>query len=625
MSDPAAEPSPSAAATRLFDYLKTHRGFSFGAYKITGLLRRIQKRMSEVGVQGYNEYLDYLEVHPQEFAPLFDAVLINVTGFFREPAAWEYLSSYVLPRILEERAPDWPIRVWSAGCASGEEALTLAMAFAEVMGEEALRRRVKIYATDVDDQALAQARRATYEPRQVADLPPALLEKYFDEVNGRHVFRPNLRRCLIFGRHDLVQDAAISRLDLLVCRNTLMYFNSEAQEKILARFHFALNRGGFLFLGRAETLLTHSSSFRPIDLKHRIFSRGAAADLRERLLAFSAPTPSALGEPPQSERQRLIAQAFERSSAVQLAVDSHGVLILANENARRLFGLSVGDHGRPLQDLEVSCRPIELRALIDEATSSRAPVRVSDVEWRGAGRDERHFEVQVVPLIEPDGMVVGTSVSFLDLTHAYELRAELQRAHQKLEAAYEELQSANEELETTNEELHSTVEELETTNEELQSANEEQETMNEELQSTNEQLRAVNERLQQGSEEYNLANAYLRSILGSLRAAVVVVDRDLQVKLWNRRAEDFWGLRSDEVVGKSLLDLDIGLPVGELRQPLSDALATGNGSRELTLDGINRRGKRVRYEIRTSPLEGARGSGGLVLLLEDHPSGEQEA
>jgi two-component system CheB/CheR fusion protein len=618
MSEQQDDPTSSAATSRLLEYLKASRGFDFGAYKVTGLLRRVQKRMHEVGTASYAEYLDYLEVHPQEFAPLFDAVLINVTSFFRDPPAWEYLAEHILPRIIEERAPDQPIRVWSAGCASGEEALTVAMLFAELLGEERLRTRVKIYATDVDEQSLAEARRATYDARQVEGVPAPLLDKYFEKAESRYVFRPDLRRCLIFGRHDLIQDASISRLDLLVCRNTLMYFNAEAQEKILARFHFALNRSGYLFLGRAETLLTHSHSFRPVDLKHRIFARAAVSDMRDRLLALS-PTPAPSPAAALTLRPRLVDLAFDQGPVAQIAVDERGCLSFANESARRLFGLAPTDLGRLLQDLELSYRPVELRSLIQESARTRGPVKVADVPWRGPGREERHFEVQILPLSDPAGGIIGAAVSFVDLTQARQLRAELDRAHERLEAAYEELQSANEELETTNEELHSTVEELETTNEELQSANEEQETMNQELQSTNEELSSLNRRLEQGSLDLEQANGYLRAILASLSSAVVVMDRNLQVKLWNEKAEDLWGLRSDEAVGRPFLELDIGLPVGELREPLRQGLEEGNGGKELTLDGVNRRGRPMRYQVRSTPLHGPRGAEGMILLLEGHP------
>src|SRR6185295_8312577 len=271
-------------------YLKASRGFDFGAYKVSSLMRRVQKRMREIGIGDYGAYTDYLEVHPHEFDPLFDTVLINVTSFFRDAPSWTCLAEKILPRLFEERDPRSPLRIWSAGCATGEEAFSLAMTLAETLSEEEIRR-MKIYATDVDEDALAKARQASFDTRQAAAVPQHLLDKYFEKAGSRYVFRSELRRCLIFGRHDLIQDAAISRLDLLVCRNTLTYFNVETQEKILARFHFALNRHGYLFLGKAETLLTHGNSFRPADLKHRIFTRAATANLRDRLLAFGPQGP----------------------------------------------------------------------------------------------------------------------------------------------------------------------------------------------------------------------------------------------------------------------------------------------------------------------------------------------
>ncbi|HYU35470.1 MAG TPA: CheR family methyltransferase [Thermoanaerobaculia bacterium] len=610
--DPAA-----SEFTRLLDYLKASRGFDFSAYKVSSLMRRIQKRMREVGVKSYAEYIDYLEVHPHEFEPLFDTVLINVTSFFRDTASWHHLQEKILPRLLEERDPGRPLRVWSAGCASGEEALSLAMVLAEVMGEEDFRRRVKIYATDADEGALAAARQASYEARQVSGVPQALLDKYFERTAGRFVFRNDLRRSIIFGRHDLIQDAAISRLDLLACRNTLMYFNAETQEKILARFHFALNKHGYLFLGKAETLLTHANSFRPVDLKHRIFTRAPTANLRERLLAFSSPGAPAEPNGMSARPQRLREAAFDAGQVAQIVVDDRGYLVLANEKARQLFGLGERDLGRVVQDLELSYRPVELRSRLDEAYAKRFPVLLSDVEWRRADGQLRNFEIQVVPLLDGKAVLLGASVSFQDLTHSHQLQLALARTNQDLETAYEELQSANEELETTNEELQSTIEELETTNEELQSANEELETMNEELQSTNEMLRTTNEQLQQSSDELSLLNVYLESILSSLRSAVVVLDRNLQVKIWSPKAEELWGARASETRGQAFLDLDIGLPVGELRQPLRQCL-DGNAppNRTIVLDGVNRRGKLVQCQVQCMPLRSGEGTTGVVVLVD---------
>lgn len=610
-----AEKDPKFEA--LLDHIQRSRGFDFSGYKRSSLMRRVLKRMQAVGVGHFTDYVDYLEVHPEEFSQLFNTILINVTAFYRDEPAWDYLGREIIPRILAGKKADDPIRMWSAGCASGEEVYTLAMLFAEALGPEAFHQRAKIYATDVDEEALGQARQARYSEKEVGSVPAGLRQKYFETAGGHHVFRVDLRRSVVFGRHDLVQDAPMSRLDLLVCRNTLMYFNAEAQRKILARFHFALNDAGYLFLGKAEMLLTHSNVFNPIALEQRIFAKAKAVNLRDRLLVL-AQTGNGEAVNHLSRHLRLREVAFDAGSMAQMVVDSNGNLALANERARHLFSLTPKDLGRLMQDLELSYRPVELRSLIEQAYAERRFVKVTNVERRFPDGNVQHFDVQVTPLQENDAGFLGASITFDDVTHRLRLQAELQRSTHELETAYEELQSANEELETTNEELQSTNEELETTNEELQSANEELETMNEELHSTNEELETLNTELRQRTNELATTNAFLRSILASLRAGVAVVDRQLNVLVWNLRAEDLWGLRSDEVRGQSLLSLDIGLPVEQL--PVSAFLAGKTEYEEMALSATNRRGKAIQCHITCTPFLGADGErAGVVLLMEEVP------
>src|SRR3954454_12275332 len=248
----------------LLDYVKRTRDFDFTGYKRPTLVRRIAKRMAEVGCTTYADYEDHLALNPDEFVTFFNSILINVTGFFRDPQAWEFVAEEIVPRIISGKDPDAPIRVWSAGCASGEEPYTIAMIFGRALGVERFRSRVKVYATDIDEEALSEARAATYSPQALEAVPEELRDQYFEETARGQSFRTDLRRNVVFGRHDLLQDAPISRLDLLVCRNTLMYFTADAQSSVLERFRFALEHGGYLFLGRAETLLTHSRSFRPL-------------------------------------------------------------------------------------------------------------------------------------------------------------------------------------------------------------------------------------------------------------------------------------------------------------------------------------------------------------------------
>ncbi|MFL5606383.1 MAG: CheR family methyltransferase, partial [Gemmatimonadaceae bacterium] len=390
-----AAPETISEFDALLEFLKQHRGFDFTGYKPATVQRRLQKRMATVGVDSYAQYLELLEAQPDEFTPLFNTLLINVTRFFRDDTTWEYLAESIVPALLARRGDSVPIRLWSAGCASGEEAYTLAMVFAEAMGLDAFRDRVKIYATDVDDEALAIARNAAYTERQLQDVPAALREKYFEPVDGRHVFRKDLRRNVIFGRNDLVQDAPISRIDLLACRNTLMYFNSSTQAAILGRFHYALAEGGVLFLGRAETLLTHTSAFAPVDMKRRVFTKVPRPSHRVPAAAHAE------SEPPLEPvgRARLHAVAFETSCEAQVVIDREGQLTLANERARHLFGIGERDLGRPIQDLELSYRPVELRSLIEQSYSDARTVIVRDIVWRPRGAvDDRWMDLEITPL-----------------------------------------------------------------------------------------------------------------------------------------------------------------------------------------------------------------------------------
>lgn len=612
-------PEQSSDLEALLEFLRRARGFDFTGYKRASLERRIAKRMQSVGCASFTDYLDYLEVRPDEFAALFNTVLINVTCFFRDADTWDFLSESVVPGILARRQPGMPIRIWSAGCASGEEAYTLAMIFAEAVGLDAFQNDVKIYATDLDEEALAKARQGTYTEREVTDIPPALLDKYFERLDGRYSFRKDLRRHVIFGRHDLIQDAPISRVDLLVCRNTLMYFNAETQARILTRFQFALQDNGVLFLGRAETLMTQGGAFAPIDLKRRISSKipSASASLRERLVLLAQQSRS--GVAPIGAHGELREAAFDAVPTAQLLVDVNGTLVLANERARELFTISFTDIGRPLQDLKISYRPAELRSAIDQVYTDRRPIVLRDVEWPAAGAEARWLDIHISALVEiADGNLLGASIAFNDTSEAKRLQRELEQVHQALETAYEELQSTNEELETTNEELQSTVEELETTNEELQSTNEELETMNEELQSTNEELETMNDELRLRGDELNQVNSFLESILTSLRGAVVVVDAELRILVWNPGAEDLWGLREDELRGKHVLGLDIGLPIERLKPLMQACLAGTRNNASITLDAINRRGRAIACRVTATPLLTRHQSiHGVILIMDD--------
>jgi two-component system, chemotaxis family, CheB/CheR fusion protein len=599
------------------EHLKQVRGFDFSGYKRATLARRIHKRMVDVGVGDYEAYVDFLEANPREFAELFNTILINVTGFFRDAEAWDYLAKEVVPQLLEAVPEEEQIRVWSAGCASGEEAYTVAIVLLEALGEDAFKRRVKIYATDVDEEALTEARAAVYPPDALEELPQELVERYFVE-NGRGLaFRPDLRRSVIFGRNELLQDAPISRIDLLVCRNVLMYFTVEAQTRILSQLNFALRDHGFLFLGKSEMLVRHSDYFTPVDVKRRVFRRIPRRNLGERL-------GEALGEATIGDGgvlARRHADLREAAASIgplaRLVVDASRFLVDANRRAEELFSIGPADMGRPLQDLELSYRPLELRGPLDRAFEEGEAVNAGRVEWGEAGK-ERVYEVEVAPIALTGAAPSGAAITFTDITDYARLAAEHGNSKRELETAYEELQSTVEELETTNEELQSTNEELETTNEELQSANEELQTMNEELTSTNDELEAMNEEQREHSDQLDRLNLFLEGILGNLRVGVAVVDREFEIQLWNASSQDLWGLRAEEVEGEDFFSLDIGLPVTELREALEAAVSSSPESTDLTLEAVNRRGRAFDCDVRAMPLFSAdRGLFGAIVLMRE--------
>ena len=378
-----------------------------------------------------------------------------------------------------------------------------------------------------------------------------------------------------------------------------MYFNAEAQTGVLARFRFALGDHGVLFLGRAELLSTRTAEFSVLALEHRIFQVAGPAS--------SQPLPGGRVEPGRrSENEswdQLAAADFLTHPVAHVVVDAEGRLALANAAARRLFSIAADDLGRPLRELPMSFRPLDLLPRLDQVRGERRPQAVAavqhDTDVDGGG--PRWYDVVFTPL----GTIAGAvSITWLDATVVARLQADVEQASQDREAAFEELQSTNEELETTNEEL--------------QSANEELETINEELQSTNEELQSINLRLRRSSVDRDRAVAFLESVLANLHQAVVAVDADQVVTAWTERARELWGLPASEALGRTLAELDCGLPVAALA-PTVEACLTGLvDSTEVEVAGIDRRGRAVTLRATVSTMADP-GSDrfGAVLLLEE--------
>lgn len=439
MTDDATD----AGLEEIIAHVKRTRGFDLAGYKRSTVRRRIAKRVAEPGMSTHSDYLDHLQVHPDELAELFDTVLINVTDFFRDADHWGYLRDEVIARLVGDRGVDDPVRVWSAGCSPGEEAYSVAMLLADALGLERFPSTVKVYATDLDEDALTRARQALYVTDDVQSVPDELRARYFEHDGRRWTLHPDVRRAVIFGRHDLLQDAPIGRIDLLVCRNVLMYFTAESQAQILRRLHFALDDDGYLFLGKAEMMLSRSEVFTPVSLRHRIFHKMLVEPGDRADAAVAAGQGAGVAGRNIQRQVRLRDAAFGSAPVAQIVVNDEGVLTMANAAARGMFGLGPGDVGRRLVDLELSYRPIELRSRIDEAMANERAVHIANVDRVVPPNDVTHLDLWITPLKTGDGDVIGVTVTFEDLTRYERLRRRLVETNQELETAYEELQSAN--------------------------------------------------------------------------------------------------------------------------------------------------------------------------------------
>ena len=542
----------------LLQELAEQRGFDFRGYKTTTLERRFRRRMFQLNLGGYGDYGEYINKHADEINQLLNTILINVTEFFRDPPAWEILRHEILPPILKRVKPGHSFRAWSAGCASGEEAYSVAILLAEYFGSRIEDFDIKIYATDIDEDALNTARRGEYSVEALRRVRPEWHEKYF---HGKGLLRINreIRRLVIFGRSNLAQDAPISHVNLLLCRNVLIYFDADLQKQILNRLHYALEPGGILFLGKSESQLTNSALFQRMNSRWRIFQRITAAQLLEERPEPRQENaePVANGRPPLTnhdfellrQQQRYLLETL-RIGVMSLGFDD--AIAQHNSSALALLGLQPANlAGRRLSDTDVMLRVPELNSQLQATRlnneSSRFQTRVK------VGADEKLLELTLRPLLNEAGDRAGTIIYIDDQT----LQEKLQSTVEELESTSEELQSANEELETTNEELQSTNEELETTNEELQSTNEELETTNEELQSLNEELETTNQELEERTKELDQVNSVYSQTLEKIRMPVLLVNQERHIEFWNTMALRLFGFKSKPPVALTIDQLPL--------------------------------------------------------------------
>jgi len=620
-------PVPDSGLEEIIQKISTEHAFDVRGYKRSTLYRRLQKRMADAGCSGPEAYLVRLDIDPNEYERLVDTILINVTEFFRDPPAWEFLQQHCAQALVRRRGAGSPIRIWSVGCASGEEAYSLSILFHELIGEQSLRD-FKIYATDVDPHALATARAAVYTAADLQHVSPARLHTYFDALpGGRYAVKREVRSSVIFGQHNILKDPPISRLDLLVCRNLLIYFDADTQQQLLPRFHYAVRSEGYLFLGKAETLMTRSHIFRPLEPRFRVFQRvpPSAGDSLHATLDYRRTVLGPYQDSLQVEAENYMLHAvIDRAADPVFLLDPSGRILMASDPARELFEIKDGLSGVTLLDMAERLRPVALRLALEDARTAARSTHLDQVEIVKADGSRVQLQVDVSPILNPMGNPTHILLWGHDETEWNQLAVELDHTREELETVTEELQTTNEELETTNEELQSTNEELETTNEELQSTNEELETTIEELQSSNEELESANDELRARQDTLDALTRYQDMVLSSLQAGLVVLDERCVVITWNRVSENTWGLREEEVVGRQFFSLDIGLDVRQLEEPLSQLMRGESLLEKYELAARDRRGRPVHCVVRMNALREAPGEppaspGGAVLIIEARP------
>jgi len=609
----------------LLQSLAEERDLDLRGYKPTTLERRLRRRMSQLSLKEYAEYLDYIRVNPEETNQLLDTILINVTEFFRDPAAWEVVGNDILPFLLKRLRTGDSFRAWVAGCSTGEEVYSLAILIAEHFGPRIADLDIKIYATDVDEAALNIGRRGEYPQERLRRVRPEWRHKYFSTATVPRVNR-EIRRMLIFGRSDLVQDAPISHLQIIVCRNVLIYFDSITQTHILNRFHYALDPGGILFLGKSESKLSNSTMFQPVDSRWRIFRKDHSHPGNE-IPRSPSRRDDTMSNHEDSPREQDLARIKLYYGALLevlepgiLSLDSNDVLISDNKSALALWGLS-GSHmvGQHIAESALGRRSPELLAKLEESHRNSESIVKFDCPIK-IDHEQRTLAVSIRPVLAENGQRVGSLIYTEDVSH----REKLQTTIEQLESTGEELQSANEELETTNEELQSTNEELETTNEELQSTNEELETTNEELQSLNEELENMNEELGVRTQELDALNSRYAETLERMPWAVTVLDSNGKVQFWNSAAQRLFDLQANAVIGLELGQLPIQPSLRDALVRRRRSIAEGNTPAQLRNQELKLRRSTVRFDVHLTPLSHD-GSKPNLLVMFAPQSGENKA
>ena len=583
------------ALEKIVILLRSHTGHDFTLYRRSTLHRRVERRMAVHKVGKIGVYIRYLQANPQELDILFKELLIGVTSFFRDPAAWQQLAKRALPALFAGRAAAGSLRAWVAGCSTGEEAYSLAIVLSEALKQikSASHIAIQIYATDLDREAIDKARQGLFPENIAADVSSARLTRFFVKQEGGYRVNKEIRAMVVFAPQNLIMDPPFTKLDILCCRNLLIYLTPELQKKIFPLFHYSLNPRGVLFLGSAESVGGSAKLFTPLALKERIFRRSESV-LQGKQLDFPAGT-----LPPQPgrtvaplARRRVVSSlqsladqlVLARFSPPAVLVNDQGDILYVSGRTGSYLEPAAGKANWNIIAMAREGLRYELAGALQKSRMKKCVVTVQGIKV-GSGADSRLVDIMVQEIEEPEELSGMMLIVFSDAVIPADAKPVGERGkttgrsaghrdlERELQRAREEVQAGHEEMQTSQEELKSMNEELQSSNEELQSTNEELTTSKEEMQSLNEELQTVNVELQSKLDELSGANNDMKNLLNSTDIATVFLDNELRVRRFTLQAQTIINLIPSDV-GRPITDLASDLLYPELETDAHEVLRT---------------------------------------------------
>ena len=588
--------------TLIFRLLTTRKGVDFSNYKQSTIMRRLLRRMALRRSGRVSDYLALLLKDRGEVDALYESLLINVTTFFRDPEYFEFLQTHIFPGIVADHAPHRaPIRIWVPGCSTGEEAYSLAILFCEVLESSARTIPVQIFATDLSESAIERARSGTYAPADLTQVSPDRVGRFFSSTPCGLVVKKHLRDMCIFARQNVTKDSPFSHLDLISCRNLLIYLGANLQRKLMPIFHYALDPGGHLVLGTSESVGAHVDLFRLVDRRFRIYTRKSSANRRmtfDFTVKDSSPEfptqrkPAMIMPDDANDPQNIMREAdrvvLGRHGPPGVLVSEELEILQFRGNISPYLAPMTGRASLSLLKMAVEGLASELEAAVAEAKKKKVRILRTGIPFTHAD-EARQIDLDVTPL--DDGRDGERFYLILFMAHdalapdkpqknkrkpgrndkTTQLLAQIEQLKQDLQAARNYLQSTIEKHEATNQELRAANEEIQSSNEELQSTNEELETAKEELQSTNEELTTVNEELHSRQGELIQVNNDLHNLINSVHLPIIILGQDMRIRRFTPMAEHVLNVIPTDI-GRPLSDLNINLNVTDLPRLMSEVV-----------------------------------------------------